>query len=389
MKKKLSLLLAALLLVGSLVSCGTTKEPDPGESTTNQTGTNAVEEETRETLDIPDIRYDGAELVFLTRGGDSGWSTREIFTENLTSESDNISTAVFERNDRILQDYGVTVLELRIETGGHASAVSKEISATTGDFQAIISDTNCQAGMASNGYLWNLNSDAIEYMDLTKPWWDRNMAEGLSINDRLYFATGDLLTSDNDATFIITFNKKLVKDYGIPDLYALVENGEWTVEKFIEIEKNIAKDSNGDGKLSFDTDVSGMAYTGIAPLCFLVGSGITMCTKDGDDRPYYKLDVERAQGVADLGELIFSKEYTINLDAAVSSSGKPIEEVGNIAFGEDHALFYTECMQTVGHLRAFDVDFGILPYPKYNKEQPDYCSFMHMTASFVSPVVCR
>lgn len=384
MKKSMCILMAALLLIGTLASCGTPTEPSSETTTQSPTSTDTVEVETRETLDVPDTRYDGAELVFLTRGGTSGWSTREIFTESLTSASDNISTAVYERNDRILQDYGVTISELREETGLHSTTVSKEISASTGDFQAIISDTSCQAGMASNGYLWDLNSDMVEYMDFTKPWWDSNMAEGLSIHDKLYFATGDLLTSDNDATFIITFNKKLATDYGIPNLYDLVENGEWTIEKFIELEQMVISDKNGDGMLTYDTDVCGLAYTGIAPLCFLIGSDITMCNKDDEDHPIYQLNVERTQNVSDLGELIFSKEHTVNLDAAVSSSGKPIEEVGNIAFGEDHALFYTECMQTVSHLRSFDVDFGILPYPKYNKAQTNYCSFMHMTASFVS-----
>ena len=109
MKKLFSVILAFLLLMGSLVSCGTGTEDTnttAGDHTTN------AEDETRETLDIPDTRYDGEELCFLTR--DHGeWTTLEIFSENQTAESDNISTAVFERNDRILQTYGVTITEIK------------------------------------------------------------------------------------------------------------------------------------------------------------------------------------------------------------------------------------------------------------------------------------
>ena len=383
MKKKLCLLLSVLMLVSVLASCGIgdTTADTTSDHTSNSTDTG---DETRETLEVPDTRYDGAEFCFLTRGGTGGWATKEIFCEELTSDSDNISNAVFERNDRILQDYGVTITELRQDIMSHASTVRQEVSAPTGDFQAIISDTGSLASMASNGQLWNLNDNAFTCMDFEKPWWDTNMAKGMSLHDRLYFATGDLLTSDNDATFIITFNKKLVKDYSLPDLYAIVENGEWTMDKFIELESITVSDNNGDGKLTYNMDVSGFAYTSSAASCFLFGGGVTMCTKDDSDTPVYSLNIERAQGLVDKAKLIFAKEHTINLDADVSSSGLPIEQVGNIAFAENHALFYSECMLTVSHLRQYDVDFGIIPFPKYTKDQADYLSMMHTTASCVS-----
>ncbi len=381
MKKLLCVLLAALMLVGTLASCGTTNDGTT-DTTAAATGDNS-EEETRETLDIPSTRYDGTELCFLTRD-ESEWSTLEIFAENQTSESDNISNAVFERNDRILQTYGVTITELKKATSEHHGLVSKEVSASSGDFQAIITNTSGSASFASNGFLWNLNSEEIEYLDFTKSWWDTNMAEGMSIEDRLYFATGDLLTSDNDATFVIMFNKQLVKDYSIPDLYALVENGEWTMEELYEYEQLAVQDNNGNGKLDYDSDICGLAYTGDVPYCMVFGGGITLCTKDEDDLPIYSLDVQRADDIADMGKLIFSKDYTIDLNAVVNSGGITMYDAGVKTFGEGHALFMGEVMQCVTRMRGCDVDFGILPYPKFNAQQESYCSMMHLTASCVS-----
>ena len=91
-----------------------------------------------------------------------------------------------------------------------------------------------------------------------------------------------------------------------------------------------------------------------------------------------------ALGGCAVGALIFDKEYTIDPDKAVASSGKPIEEVGHVAFAGNHALFYAECMLTVSHLRSYDVDFGIISNPKYNKEQPHYSSMMHSISGMVS-----
>ena len=381
MKKLLCVLLAALMLVGTLASCGTSNENTDttaaGDVTTN------LEEETRETLDIPSTRYDGTEICFLTRD-ESEWSTLEIFAESQTSESDNISNAVFERNDRILQNYGVTITELKKKTTEHHGSLSNEVSAPTGDFHAVITNTSGSASFASNGFLWNLNSEEIEYLDFTKPWWDNNMAEGMSIDDRLYFATGDLLTSDNDATFVIMFNKQLVKDYNIPDLYALVENGQWTMEELYKYEQLAVQDNNGDGKLDYDTDICGLAYTGDVPYCLVFGGGVTLCSKDEDDIPVYSLDVQRADDIADMGKLIFSKDYTIDLNAVVNAGGITMYDAGVKTFGEGHALFMGEVMQCVTRMRGCDVDFGILPYPKFNVQQANYASMMHLTASCVS-----
>lgn len=382
MKKFLCALLASLMLVGTLASCGT---PDnPGETTSpSGNGETNNESDTREPLEIPTTRYDGTELCFLTRD-ESEWSTLEIFAEGQTSESDNINNAVFERNDRILQNYGVMIAELKKVTGEHHTAVTNEVAAPTGDFQAIVTNTQNSASFASSGYLWNLLSDEAEYMDFSKSWWDNNMAEGMSIDGRLYFATGDLLTSDNDATFVLLFNKQLVTDCNIPDLYAMVENGQWTMDKLYEYEQLAIQDKDSDNKLTYNTDVCGLAYTGDAPYCFLFGGGVTMCTKDEDDIPIYTLDVERAQNIADKGKLIFSKDYTVNMLEVTSTSGKTMYEVGQTTFGEGHALFFSEVMQSVTRMRGFDVDFGILPFPKYNEQQADYYSMMHMTASCVS-----
>ena len=375
MKKLLSLLLAGLLLAGSLASCAT---GDQNTDTTAGDTTAASEEETRESLDIPDTRYDGEELCFLTR--DHGeWTTLEIFAENQTTDSDNISTAVFERNDRILQTYGVTITEILKETASQGSALTNEVSAPTGDFLAMIGATSDCASFASKGYLWDLNSDAVEYLDFTKTWWDTNMAEGLSFNDRVYFATGDLLTTDNDATFVLLFNKQLVTDCGIPDLYALVENNEWTMQRMYEFEQTAIQDKNGDGKLTYNTDVCGLAYTGDVPSAMLIGGGITLCTKDENDYPVYELNLERAQNIADLGKLIFAKDYTVDMNNPGDGTG--IYEVGQITFGGGHALFFGEVMQSVTRMRGYDVDFGILPYPMFNEQQEGYYSMMHYYAS--------
>ena len=372
-KKILCALLAALMLTGSLAACSTSDETT--EETKDKTQSTASDEaDTREQLDIPPTRYDGEELCFLVRD-EGSWSTVEIFADSKTVNSDNISYAVFERNDRIYQAYGVTITE---STQGN---ITNEVAAPTGDFLAVVTNVQAAASNAASGFLWNLRSDAIQYIDTTKSWWDTKMSEGLTVDGRLYFATGDIMTLDNDATFAMMFNKAIATDCQLPNLYELVDNGQWTMDKLLEFEQKAVQDLDGDVGLSYDGDVSGFAYTQDVPSCMLIAGGVTLSKKDEQDVPYYDLDIELAQNIADKCHQLFSKDYAISMN---ETGLNDVEESGKKCFGENHALFFGECLQCVTRVRGYDVDFGILPFPKYSAAQIGYHSLMHATASVVS-----
>ena len=101
MKRILSALLAGLMLL-SVCACGETNEnPDDTSAGTKPTVT---EGETQEQLEIPDTKYNNIELTFLTRDAEL-WSTRDIFTEDIYT--DNISEAVYTRNEIIRDRYGL------------------------------------------------------------------------------------------------------------------------------------------------------------------------------------------------------------------------------------------------------------------------------------------
>ncbi len=88
LKKTLCAILASLMLVSSLAACGENTEPDETRADAQTQADSNVEEDTREQLEIPETRYDGTELCFLTRD-ESSWSTVEIFADSKTANSDN------------------------------------------------------------------------------------------------------------------------------------------------------------------------------------------------------------------------------------------------------------------------------------------------------------
>ena len=382
MKKTISLILILAMAVCPLTSCGENPPPSSETSTTPS----VTEDGTRIPLEVPDTRYDGEELVFLVRDGNDTWGTTEIYCPEITEQTDNFSQAVYERNDRIYNDYGVTIKEFRLGATMHPNKIQQETMAPTGDFQAIVSDTSSLTTLGSSGYLVDLKSEYVEYLDFTKPWWDTKLAESMSINGHLYFATGDLLIDDNEATFAMMFNKDLAQDYRLEDMYSLVDSGNWTLDKFYQMEQTAKNDADGDGKIGYSSDIAGFAYTADTSFCLLFASGITLCSKDAEDTPVYNLDVERAQDVTDIGKRVLGTDCALNLVTA-ETNGVPYWEAGDIAFSSNRALFYAQCMNTVAGLRNYEVNFGILPFPKYDTTQQNYYSLMHSgsSASFAIP----
>lgn len=377
-KRILCALLASLMIL-PLAACGNTEE-DTGTSTSTANAATDAEtgEETKATLDLPEKRFDDFELTFITRD-EAEWSTVEIIPDT-TSDFVNIAEAVTERNEILKSQYGVTLKELKTNPSEYPTKVNKETMSPSGDFQAIISRMDTAAGLVQQGSLIDLSAEeCTQYINFNKPWWDGKMVKDLTIDGKVYFATGDILTSDNDGTFALLFNKKIATEVKMPDLYKMVDNGTWTMDQMYTFEGLAINDKNGDGKLSYDTDVCGFAYTGDSPFCITYAGGLQIIRLE-DGELVYNLDVSRGSNVADKAVRLFAKDLTVDMNAP----GTNVVEIGQKCFGENHALFFGECMQCVSRMRNYDVNFGILPFPKYDEAQTSYYSMMHLVGGVVS-----
>ena len=371
MKKILALLLAVLMLGALLAGCAESGGDEQSESTT------PAGEETNvlDLLEVPDKKYDGKEFMFLTRDA-AEWTTVDIYSEELTS--DPINDAVYRRNDAIQTKYDVVILETQTMTA--AADLEKDIKGGSGEYQAIVQKLGDCALISTKGYLQNLRE--VPHMDLDKTWWDQKALEGLSIGNKVYFATGDLLTSDNDGTFIIMFNKSIAEDNGLEDIYELVNNKQWTFQKMYDMSTIAVKDLNGNGKMEHDADVLGTATTSNSGYCMMYAAGIVITAKNENDVPEYVLDTERAVDAIPLSyQIIGDKNMALNMNSAGGSTD--VVENGKMCFGNGHALFFQECMQCVIRLRSYDVEFGVVPFPMFNEAQGEYYSHMNEVGGMV------
>lgn len=172
-------------------------------------------------------------------------------------------------------------------------------SASQGDFNNIVKscvltgEPHYDMVFDAYGFMYTIIAEdmyadiaSIDSIDLSNPWWDQNAVRDLSICKKLYFICGDINTYDNDGTWVIYYNKELAAKV-IPDVnfYSLVENNEWTFDKFAQIVRMVSSDTDGvDGMSEFDT--WGLGTESYNAFVHMLASGRKIAQKDENDVPY-------------------------------------------------------------------------------------------------------
>jgi hypothetical protein len=224
----------------------------------------------------------------------------------------------------------------------------------------------------------------LAYIDLSKPWWDSNCVKDLSIDNKVFGVASDITLMDKDSTSAMVFNKKLQADYGIENLYGLVGEGKWTLDKLLELCKIVSIDVDGNGKMD-DKDAYGLLYQRDTVSSFLSGCGEFVGGKDENDLPVMTLNTPKALEVLDkLYDILYDVRYCFHVmkfwSEAEWTNGM------NVIFQNDRALFMWIRMADVENLRSMDTDFGILPIPKYDEKQANYLQTVNPYVGVITAV---
>lgn len=375
------ILLAAIMML-QFTACAESENSaeDAAENTAQQTQTTdevVVEEEEEVELqpDIPELDFGGNTFTWLTSGSvdDNGvdWVTYDVWVEELTG--DVINDAVFDRNIWLEDKYNVKMAENKTNSTTYGDI---QIAAKAGSagFNAAFTGFARVASLCQSGYLYNMYD--LPYIDLSKPWWDQRAIEDLTIYGDVYGATGDITVIDNDATWVLMFNKQMILDYNLDDPYTLVREDTWSYDKFYEMISVPAADLNGDGKLTPQNDQYGFITTGDSCQGLFYASGEKISKRDDDGIPALVENIDRLTAVVEKAGMIMRSEDYIYVNDWTSYGTDNIR----FAFQEGRGLFYGEVMQCITRMRESDTDFGLVPWPKFDESQSGYYNFVHSTA---------
>ena len=370
-------IMSAILLISLILSasCGSAQSnPVAGEETTSaETTTSEETTEARIEPTLPDKRWEGYKFRVLTRGDTNvHWKSKDIAATE--ENGDVINDAVYARNMKIYDRFGVEMVDIPSpnDTWDLSTPLRKSVMAASDDYDMVSSGYNdVPKNLAGDGMLMELHS--VPYMDLSKPWYDQNANEQLSIDGKLFATVGDMILMDNEATLCVLFNKKLADDYGFEDFYDMVKRGTWTIDRMTEFARLAAKDLDGDGVMG-EKDQWGNIGEPLNTYAFMVGCGVA-AVKKVDDIPVFDMKNEHFYDA-------FTKAVNLNRDNKVtmfSDNFKAADVWADIidpAFTEGRVLFNTAGLVRVTVFRAMETNFGILPLPKYDESQKEYNSMV-------------
>ena len=353
----------AVLLIAMLAACASCGESGTAVETTAGTDTTvpAVEETTEsiapkfEPKDFGGVDFN---IVSTVSGYDEGdnWFIAE--EEN----GDTLNDAVYKRNVIVEETLNVNLTYEQIVQLNMAQPLLE--AAMAGDDCYHLALTHQMNGL-STMVVENLLIDfqKIPYIDFSKPYWNQSCNEAMEIGGHQYYAVSEFMKVN---TYGIYFNKRLIEEFKLESPYDLVWSGDWTLDKMMEMANGVAKDLNGDTTMDYQDQYGFSSLQDYWISMFIWGSDIRLCAPDT-----LELTLMSERTIT-----LFEKLYTLIHESGSSymwtfdtHTSKPEQKM---LITSGRVLFTPNSIGTMVNYRDSDVDFGIVPMPKFDKAQEDY-----------------
>lgn len=379
MKRILLCLLAVVMLV-SAVSCTVGKDPQSTDDTGSSTEPGLIQY-----AGLPSgLDYEGYKFTFLIRDYDT-W-VNDLFGE--ATDENRVSEAVYRRNSLVSETLHVELTYTRSSNWNYETDAMETIQVGEDIYDVVVPHARAAFVYANAGLFIDWNT--LEYVDLSREYWDQNARANLSVNKLLYVMTGDISYQCTGSTCALLFNKAMVKDIGLDYPYQLVKDNEWNYDAFLKYVQTAKKDLDGDTKMVIENDRYGYvtsAYGG--PIEILYTAGQNILRKDNDDIPYISLNTPETVDVLDWFYSMSDNESSYifkDMDADVALTKLSSSDV----FKDGRALFMDVSIDGIASLRDSEADFGIIPWPKrISSLEKYYTNVDAMTNMFGVPIVAE
>lgn len=371
MKRKIAIFLAIACLGLGLVACG---EKTPA-VTTDPSATAVSTTEAPAFVPV-EADYSGEFTLLISGNAGECNVAFKTFDESDAAERNALDEAVYRRMKAVEELYDIKFNFIE-ETGSGNAAMSKLMMAVTAgesDYDAAVVAAYDAVPLAMSGALYDLGS--IKSLTLEKDWWDARANADLKIQGMLFATTGDIDFWDDMQQNVVAFNKQVKADLNIAeDFYALVEDGDWTLDALATYSKLATEDLNSDGVYDM-SDKFGLITWDDSVYAAFVGSGERVVRANADGN--LELTLTGSERVVD----VLTKYTDICFGGnAINYQRYTASEAINM-FSSNRALFFLGRLQSLDNYRDMETDYGILPYPKYDAAQEEYVTVAapyHMT----------
>jgi len=372
MKKSLALLLALLCSASCFLACGQTeeeKESNDGIESGNESVNQETEPETEpEETQSKTPNWDAVDKTSL--GGitinivDEAYNPDSYYTaiDFEAKTGDVLDDAVYDRNRLLESTLDCTMAFAATEDV--RVTVEQAVDNGDGSIDLVYIANHPSGTLLVDGRL--LPFEAVKTVDLTQPWWDTPLLDGLKVFDVHYYGFMDFEFSGYDKMHLMLYNGTVLAEY--PELanpYELYKNSQWTMENALEMAKAVGTDVNEDGTMDIAVDKFGLVGTACERMPMVHSSG------------YRTLEWSDENGQFML-QMLGNERYAKVMEMIVAMRGKPASAfnankkgTGITAFGENRALLLGTDVATLRNLDA-SVDYGVVPHPRYDYTAGSY-----------------
>ena len=364
--KQITALLLASLLLASCASAGTSEVETTGAATDAETTINTAEltEMEKRALmedDLPEKDFGGKDFRISTKRG----TMYEIDEEEETG--DIIEDALYARNRRIEERFNIKIVPVITEAGDgntHVNEVRQSIMAADDALDLSATYVFTTGPLVTDGCFLNwLN---MPYNDLSKPWWIGGVNDKFRVGDAIYAATGDMCVSTLKLTYGVFYNRTRGADYDLNEtIYDTIREGKWTIDKFIEMTRDVYVDVNGDGERG-NTDFYGFTAEKATNLdVYTFAFDIPLVKNNEDGVPELAINTPKTiEAVEKVNKLYW--------DGVGSYIPEDYMEPIHM-FRSGNALFTTTYLTNAfSTFRDMTDDYSILPYAKWDVAQEKY-----------------
>lgn len=379
-----SLFAILLSVLAAFIGCGETGD---GTETTHSTVTaeSNVESTTVEVDHrFDNVDYDGREFrIYVNSNTDACISIAptNFFEGAGVTTGDKVNDAVVERNMQVEELIDVTLVHTYCNLGFMETMtdIRTYTASGTDEVDLVMGYLLPFGTLVVEGHFCNVQDEGV--FDFDRPYWYKECMEDLRlVDDYQYLLAGDYFINVLRQVHISLLNKNLYMDYyhrSADELYDMVLNYEWTLDKMNEIIADKYVDLNGNG-VRDNGDRFGYinrdSWGYFEP--FVTCSNPPFIARDEDGVPSITLrEGERSGQIADKMTQLYHNESTyLKFDTETDLY---------MAFSRDESLMVG--YQFLGSLendvfRQMESDVAVLPYPMLNASDKKYTSAFQESA---------
>lgn len=292
-----------------------------------------------------------------------------------------INDAIYQRTTWLEETLNCTLIEINVDMYEIKKTLDVVIDSGDLSYAAAYMQVGDIAAEMIGNRLTQL--DYVQNMDLNESYWNKELMEATTINNRHYSAVSDAHLMHFDGSWCVFFNKQTLENSDMELPYDLVRNGTWTLEKMETMSRDLAN-LNGDD--SWTLKLSGNAHYGFTTYwvgvgTLLYGVDAQFGKKDINDIPFLTCATpdftDKAQDVAD-----FCSEPGTFYFATADNEKK--DEKADALFINRRVAFAGLQVCFMNKFMKADIEFGIVPFPKYSEDQEEYNVSSSVTAPFLT-----